>query len=73
MEVKIMEKYFPKTTIIDEGAEVPEGTIVKECTSCKQKFAVSPEFADTSICETCAEAVAKAAAVADMKANVAKI
>ena len=70
MEVQtIMEtkNYFPKTSILETGDTAPEGTIIKTCESCKKNFAVTSDYADATMCESCAEAIAKANAVADMK------
>jgi hypothetical protein len=74
MEVNTMNttKYFPKASYLEAGAEAPEGTIVKQCDTCKQNFAVSADYADATTCELCAEAAAKAQAVSDMKANTDK-
>ena len=62
-------KYFPKASFLEAGATAPEGTTVKTCEICKQNFAVSPEYADATVCESCAEATAKTNAVADMKSK----
>lgn len=57
-----------KKYLLEEGKEAPEGTVVCTCKTCKQKFAIpeneAKDIKDDSVCETCAEAIDKAAAAA---------
>lgn len=69
----MVTKYFPKTSLLEAGTPAPEGTTVKTCESCKKNFAVTSDYADAAICEYCAEAEAKANAVAALKANIANM
>lgn len=57
---------LPKNYLLEEGKEAPEGTVLCTCKTCKSQFAVpeneAKEVNDDNVCETCREAIDKAAA-----------
>lgn len=60
--------------LLNDGADVPEGTKVIECEKCHRHFAVPTEVSlmAGTVCSDCAgqaDAEAAASAEADMKAN----
>lgn len=59
--------FISKDYLLENGKEAPEGTIVCTCKSCKSEFAVPEAEAkqlENAICETCADKIDKAVAVA---------
>lgn len=55
-----------KNYLLEEGKEAPEGTVLCACKTCKAQFAIPEDEAkginEEAVCETCAEAIDKAAA-----------